>query len=503
MSNSRGTTDGSGSAPGAVAAPQGPAPLLVLQADAGSARRDDVTAAVLAAVRDALARTGGRAAGGRAPGGAYVLVRLDGRPLTAVDVRLPLTADRVAAAVARSSAHSAVGDGAPAAPAVPRPPLRLPSATVVVPTVVARVEELRRCLQGLARLDHPDAEVVLVDNRPRRPAVDPLEELLREHPGVRVVREAVPGISAARNAGLRAARGEVVAFTDDDVTVDPGWLSAIARRFAQSPAEEAVTGLVLPAELETAAQQRYERHYGGFGGPRSFVPVSLHPARDRRGRVRRGLVDVRSPEGERLRTIAVYGVGAYGAGANVAFRTDGLRARGGFDVALGTGTPTRGGEDLAAFVHVLGEGWALGYEPTAVVHHTHRREDAELERQLVGNGTGFTAMLTSLVLHDPAHLLSLAALGPGAAATMARQTLRRLLPGRARRAGGPAGPAVPAEPAGPAVLAEPPAPRDPAARRMVVLELGGMLRGPAAYLRSRRAHAARGAALPLAAGGAA
>ena len=53
-------------------------------------------------------------------------------------------------------------------------------------------------------------------------------------PGVRVVRETRPGISAARNRGLEAAKGEIVAFTDDDVEVDPGWLLAIATRLAHS-----------------------------------------------------------------------------------------------------------------------------------------------------------------------------------------------------------------------------------------------------------------------------
>ncbi|NAZ86489.1 glycosyltransferase family 2 protein [Kineococcus indalonis] len=442
----------------------GGAPHLVLEAASGSRRQQEVTTAVLGAVRRALADP---PADAPAPGGAYVLVRVDGAPFTAVSLPLPLSPVQVAEAVAGSEPYRG-SPGSRARRAAPSgtPGPRLPSATVVVPTVVARVAELRRCLDSLALLDHPDAEVVVVDNRPHRPADDPLEALLRGRARVRSVHEPVPGISAARNTGLREARGEVVAFTDDDVRVDPGWLRAIARRFAEHPEEQAVTGLVLPEELVTAAQQRYEEHYGGFGGPRTFTPVSLHPARDRAGRVRRGLVDVRDGSGERVRTIAVYGVGAYGAGANVAFRAAELRARGGFDVALGTGTPARGGEDLAAFVRVLSDGGVLGYEPAAVVHHTHRREVADLERQLVGNGTGFTAMLTSLVVHDPGHLLTFSALAPAAGWAMARQTARRL---RRRPSSGP-------PPAGGG-----PGPVD---RRLVALELAGMLAGPFAYLRS-------------------
>ena len=480
MTNPPNTTSRTTSAPPVRPPATGSAPHLVLEAACRSGRQEEVTTAVLDAVRDALA---GADPGTPAYGGAYVLVRVDGAPFTAVTVHLPLSPVQVAEVVAASEPYRA----APAARArraahraSTRP--RLPSATVVVPTVVARVAELRRCLDSLALLDHPDAEVVVVDNRPRRPADDPLEEVLRGRARVRSVHEPVPGISAARNTGLREARGEVVAFTDDDVRVDPGWLSAIARRFAEHPEEDAVTGLVLPAELATPAQQLYEEHYGGFGGPRTFTPVSLHPARDRAGRARRGLVDVRSDSGERVRTIAVYGVGAYGAGANVAFRTAPLRARGGFDVALGTGTPARGGEDLAAFVRVLSDGGVLGYEPAAVVHHTHRREVAELERQLVGNGTGFTAMLTSLVVRDPGHLLTFTALAPGAGWAMARQTARRLRRRPEAGTGAPGGGQGPAD------------------RRLVALELAGMAAGPFAYLRSRAAAARSGAGAPALAG---
>ncbi|PRC62799.1 glycosyl transferase family 2, partial [Mycobacterium sp. ITM-2017-0098] len=63
-----------------------------------------------------------------------------------------------------------------------------------------------------------------------------------------------PGLSRARNTGLSAATGEVVAFTDDDVVVDRHWLSAIARGFSRGPAVSCVSGIVAAAELRTPAQ---------------------------------------------------------------------------------------------------------------------------------------------------------------------------------------------------------------------------------------------------------
>ena len=88
-----------------------------------------------------------------------------------------------------------------------------------------------------------------------------------------VVTEPVRGPSAARNRGMRAAKGEIIAFTDDDVVVDPNWLTAIVARMLAHPDEAAVTGLSIPTELETPAQVALENYYGGFG-PRLFEPVS-------------------------------------------------------------------------------------------------------------------------------------------------------------------------------------------------------------------------------------
>ena len=108
----------------------------------------------------------------------------------------------------------------------PRP--RAAASEIVVPTAMSRPEQLRRCVRGLTELDHPDYEVIVVDNR--RAGAEPVEL-----PGVRVVRETRPGISAARNRGLAEANGRFVAFTDDDVEVDRRWLRALGERFAEPP----------------------------------------------------------------------------------------------------------------------------------------------------------------------------------------------------------------------------------------------------------------------------
>jgi hypothetical protein len=129
-----------------------------------------------------------------------------------------------------------------------------PMASVVVCTR-DRPEPLLGCLESILRIDYPRYEVLVVDNAPNTDATRGLvRERLGHLPHVRYLREPRPGLSRARNAALEAARGEIVAFVDDDVVVDPGWLRSIVLGFRAMPGVACVTGMILPAELETRSQ---------------------------------------------------------------------------------------------------------------------------------------------------------------------------------------------------------------------------------------------------------
>ena len=91
----------------------------------------------------------------------------------------------------------------------------------------------------------------------------------------------------------------------------------------------------------------------------------------------------------------------------MAFRRSTLDALGGFDATLGTGTPSKGGEDLAIFIRLITRGGTMGFEPTALVRHSHRRSKEEFLTQVRDYGTGLTAMYTSLVLRNPGTILEL------------------------------------------------------------------------------------------------
>jgi len=302
----------------------------------------------------------------------------------------------------------------------------LPPISLVIPTIVARTKDLALCLDAIELLDYPDFEVVLVDNRRQVPTLDPLDEIVRNRPTVRVVREPRPGASAARNTGAAHARADLIAFTDDDVRVERQWLRTIGMRMTKNPRLDALTGLILPAELETPAQIWFERYFGGMGSERTFSPVTLVSDPRSRGLLRGSQVLVRDTHDAEVRRFSLYGVGAYGASANMAIRKSALERIGGFDVMLGIGTPAFGGEDLAVMISILWSGGQIAYEPAAFVNHRHRRDYAELLRQVDGYGIGFTAMLVALILRDPRHMVSIASQLPKALRWKAVQGVERI-----------------------------------------------------------------------------
>ena len=230
-----------------------------------------------------------------------------------------------------------------------------------------RTDNLRRCLEAVRAMDYPEFEIIVVDNAPTSDATRVLAASL---PGVRYVRENRPGLDWARNRGIQEARHEIVAFTDDDTQPDRFWLRGIAAAFSENSIS-AVTGLVLPMKLDTAAQVYFEDVYGGMG--KGFEPWS----RDR----------------ETLPDDELLWASAFGVGANMAFRRQVFTKLGLFDPALDVGTASRGGGDIEMFHRLLSSGERLSYAPEAIIWHEHRRDEMALARQFRDNGTGFACYL--------------------------------------------------------------------------------------------------------------
>lgn len=220
-----------------------------------------------------------------------------------------------------------------------------------------RPEQLEQCLRSLQGLAHPPHEIVVVDNAPTSEAT---QQLVAHLPGIRYVLEPRPGLSVARNTGIRHSTGEIIAFTDDDVLVHPDWIARLQQAF-QTDTIMAVTGLMLPAELETEAQLIFHQGSGGPGW--QYQPL---------------MFDTQFFEDMKSRGVPVWRIGA---GANMAFRREIFDRLGGFDERLGAGA-SGCSEDSEFWYRILEDGWLCRYDPTAVVFHYHRKELDSLKQQM-------------------------------------------------------------------------------------------------------------------------
>jgi succinoglycan biosynthesis protein ExoM len=131
---------------------------------------------------------------------------------------------------------------------------QVPLVTIVIPTF-RRADLLHQCLASCMKqkgLGRGIAEILVVDNSPERSAEALVNELEPSAAwSLRYVHEPNPGISNARNAGFTHARGEFIAFIDDDETASEGWLQSLLLTQAQTNAD-VVLGPVLPALPSTS-----------------------------------------------------------------------------------------------------------------------------------------------------------------------------------------------------------------------------------------------------------
>lgn len=233
-----------------------------------------------------------------------------------------------------------------------------------------RPQDLHRCLESLIRLPDDGQDILVVDSCSTGEATS---KVVESFPNVNYVREEVPGLDRARNRALIEAKHEIVAFTDDDAVVDQGWLRAILRNF-ENPWVMCVTGLTMPFELDTKAQQWFE-HYSPFnrGFQRKvFDMKNLHP----------------------------FSAGLAGAGVNMALRRDILEEVGLFNETLDVGTPARSGGDTEMFSRILANGFQIIYDPAALSWHRHRKTWKELRETIYGYGVGTYAYWTSKLLEE-------------------------------------------------------------------------------------------------------
>jgi glycosyltransferase involved in cell wall biosynthesis len=331
--------------------------------------------------------------------------------------------------------------------ATPSSPASLPSITVVVCTR-DRASFLRTALGGIIALDYPHFDIVVVDNAPRTSETADMIRAEYASAQLTLVTEPTPGLARARNTGLLRATGDIVAYTDDDVLVDPLWLRELVAGFQLGPTVECVAGLVPSGELRNQVQ-------GYFDGRVSWSK-----------NLTQQVFSLAAPPP--MSPLFPFSVGDFGTGANFALRRETALRMGGFDTAFGVGTSTGGGEDIDMFTRVLLDQHSLVVQPTAIVWHRHRDDLDALRVQARGYGTGLGAWLTKILLAPHSRRMVLAR-SPRAILRLARM----------------------AKPA--AQHNENPADDTPLAADLTKgvgwVELASVLRGPVMYARQRRAGA--------------
>jgi glycosyltransferase involved in cell wall biosynthesis len=311
-------------------------------------------------------------------GRARLLARFNGTPLGIIDV--PLTEGQASGEAIAAEAADQLGELA----GRPSPPIDDQRLVSVILCTRDHPEELARAVASVLACDYPKLELVVVDNSPSTDATRELIEGIDDQ-RLHYVLEPIAGLSRARNRGLAEAKGEIIAYTDDDVEVDAGWIRGLLEGFELGDHVGLVTGVIPMGALENEFQQYFDDRvqWSDNFEPRLFDLKTNKPGHP----------------------LYPYSAGIFGTGANFAIRAEAVKAIGPFDEALGAGAPTRGGEDLDYFVRTLyTDGWQIAYEPSALVWHYHRADAGSLAQQMYGYGTGLTAYAFKTAL-QPSHFI--------------------------------------------------------------------------------------------------
>jgi len=199
---------------------------------------------------------------------------------------------------------------------------------------------IRDCLEGLLRLDYPNYEVIVVNDG----STDHTAAIADEYP-FRVISTENQGLSNARNTGMEAATGEIVAYTDDDAHPDQHWLKYLAATFMKTS-------------------------HAGIGGP------NIAPRDD--GAIAECVANAPGgPTHVLLNDLEAEHI----PGCNMAFRKAALQEIGGFDPQY-----RAAGDDVDVCWRIQERGWTLGISPAAVVWHHRRNSVRDYWKQQQGYG---------------------------------------------------------------------------------------------------------------------
>ncbi len=221
---------------------------------------------------------------------------------------------------------------------VPEKPL--PKASIVVCSYNG-ARTLRDCMLSLQDLHYPDYEVVFVDDGSK----DNTQEIMREFPKVRNIMQKNRGLSVARNVGIAAATGEIVAFTDSDCMADRDWLYFLVHTLLSSD-------------------------FAAVGGPNISPPATDWVQ-----------ATVGAAPGSPSHVLLTDTVAEHVPGCNMAYHKWALEMIGGFDAEF-----RKAGDDVDVCWRIMQRGYQIGFSPAAVVWHYRRFEVKTYFSQQLGYG---------------------------------------------------------------------------------------------------------------------
>jgi glycosyltransferase involved in cell wall biosynthesis len=202
-----------------------------------------------------------------------------------------------------------------------------------------RPQQLERCLYSFEEAIAPTGiwELFVVVNDSSDKTLEVVDRFLKRRSlPLKYCFESTPGLSRARNQGIRRAAGEILAFADDDCLVSPSWLTAILNEFNKDACLRVLAGRVERADVND-------------------LPIGIRTFSDRL------TISSFSQIMERL------------IGCNMAFRREVFKSIGMFDTQLGAGTPTGSAEDTDIFYRAVKAGIKTCYVPEVFLRHAHGR----------------------------------------------------------------------------------------------------------------------------------
>ncbi|MCX8073137.1 MAG: glycosyltransferase [Candidatus Binatia bacterium] len=221
------------------------------------------------------------------------------------------------------------------------PPLAQPPKISVIICAYNAERTMDACLAALRKLRYPDYEVIVVNDG----STDRTEAIAKRYPEFRLISQPNKGLSVARNVGLEAARGEIVAYTDSDCVVDPDWLTYLAYKFVSSD-------------------------FAGVGGPNLPPPEDSAIA-----------AYVAAAPGGPTHVLIDDEVAEHIPGCNMAFRKEALEKIGGFDPVH-----RAAGDDVDVCWRLQDAGYRIGFSAAAQVWHFRRNTVRAYLKQQMGYG---------------------------------------------------------------------------------------------------------------------